>query len=244
MHSCKFPYAVDSSNSQIKFERNFLRQEILSGIKKRYPKYLRHYVNQRMSEIHLLSTHKLASNSRKMNYIELATDLYFFRLETAPSPLDELEKILLHFSTAKQGMLRKSLIHTYKDNVNSFYMCPKLKGPLSFSGDIHIWQWNDCYFLLVSKDRPPKFLSQLDALLCNCLKDGAFVNANKIDKNIQSLFDAVTMAVKSKKSKSIGKVEKNTRNLKWIPEEFKFFKDLCPIFYRNLIEQGILFPKA
>ncbi|MES2525517.1 MAG: tRNA lysidine(34) synthetase TilS [Bdellovibrionota bacterium] len=41
----KIPFREDPTNSDLRFDRNYVRHEIVENISKRFPKYLKHYVN-------------------------------------------------------------------------------------------------------------------------------------------------------------------------------------------------------
>lgn len=46
MKEAKLPYFEDQSNKNTKYERNFVRTELLARVKTRFPSYLKHYVRQ------------------------------------------------------------------------------------------------------------------------------------------------------------------------------------------------------
>ena len=59
----------DSTNSDQRYERNYLRSEVISKIKERYPKYLKHYVQQQK---------KLLMKSQNFEVIESKLGVHLF----------------------------------------------------------------------------------------------------------------------------------------------------------------------
>lgn len=233
LQSNHLDFAEDSSNEDSKFERNFLRKEIIKKISIRYPRYLRHYVNQRMSEI---------TREKNLDFKELiiAKNLYYFSLldnvDDNKEYFNILESILLKHSQAEKGMLRKSLLHFFT-NEHSLMTTDGLRGPLSFSGSLHLWQWNHHFFLWIDKDRPTKELESLDRYLChqlNPLTDdlrSSFLQKKPLKNlaiNQTKLFESLGILVVSS--------QKNPRNF---GKEVKLFKALCPKFYQILAKEGL-----
>lgn len=244
MEVSNFSFAIDSSNGDLKFERNFLRQEVINSLKQRYPNYLRHYVNQRNQE---LAVYK-SENIKRVSVLKINSDLLFFSLIPGESKLNDLEIVLRRFSLAKQGMLRKSLLHIFGTNPSLLDHSNGLKGPMSLSGHLHLWQWNHFYFLSISKIRPEKSLNSLDQLLCAWLlrhnqlatadmfRSGGDAHFSKNDKDIILLFNSLGLSLTLK--------NKNPRNSKQSQSEGKFLKVLCPKFYQAITAHNFLLIKA
>jgi len=69
-------YFEDVSNTDLSFERNFIRQEIIPKIQKKYPNYLKHYVFQanelaRNLNLHLIGKNHSVEIIRKKDYTYL-----------------------------------------------------------------------------------------------------------------------------------------------------------------------------
>jgi tRNA(Ile)-lysidine synthase len=58
----KVKYFDDHSNNDLKFERNYMRHEIIPNIQKRYPNYLKHYVNYANELARDLGLHQIKKN--------------------------------------------------------------------------------------------------------------------------------------------------------------------------------------
>lgn len=233
MEKSNYEFAFDSSNLETKFERNFLRNEVIQKLKTRYPKYLRHYVFQRMAELDLEKDKK-----KKRKVLELAENLYYFSLKkNGENELQSLEEILLFYSRASQGMLRKALWHSFSQK-GATTQTNGLKGPLSFSGDLHLWQWHHHYFLWVNKNRPQKELERLDQLLCEwLLQNNLHLRTTEEKMGINSK-DASTKLL-AKLFESLGIVlENQNKNPRNLAGKTGFMRELCPNFYQSLRDKG------
>lgn len=227
-----FSYAEDSSNNDQKFERNYLRKTIINRIKKRYPKFLRHYVNQRMGEI----ASAKRKNSRSISVLSLAANLHYFSFRSDLDDIEDLEKILLKYSHAEQGMLRKSLRHTFGNKRDSMFKTSGLKGPLSLSGDLHLWQWHHHYFLSISKNRPSKNLETLDQVLVTWLHKHNLHLRTSDHKTIEAefhqvtkLFESLGISIRLKENKFHGHKKK-----------IGFLHQLCPNFCQKVEDLGFV----
>lgn len=227
-----FSFAEDSSNADVKFERNFLRKTIIGKLKKRYPKFLRHYVNQRMAE---LRSEKQVS-SRSLSVVSLTPELHYFSLQETHDGFDSLEKILLKYSNAHQGMLRKSLHHTYGKHGESLFKTAGLKGPISLSGDLHLWQWHHHYFLLISKNRPPKNLEALDQVLVAWLLEHNLHLRTSGKREMKIHFHQVT---KLFESLGIFVSEKGV-NFRADKKKIGFLNQMCPKFCQKSDDLGFV----
>lgn len=226
LKSIEVVHAEDSSNTDTKFERNFLRSEVISAIKKRYPKYLKHFVNQR--------NHELAETNCVLNFtksnpriyeVKIAHDLVYFSVKDESFFQQDLENIFKKYSPVQKGFFNKSLIHFYGKK-NSKLNQPKLKGPLSFSGGLHLWQWKHHFFLWISKTRPNHSLDKLDQLLLSRMSD---IHSSEN-------FSADESASLAKLFESLGIVKiSQLKKQKKITDIPSFFKVLCPKFYHYFL---------
>lgn len=211
----KISFHHDSSNNNEKFERNFLRQNVIASLKIRYPKYLRHYVQQSLIRANRLGV--LRSGTVKhspIKKLQLSENLWFLKLDNASS-IDEILNFLKTHSSIERGYLVKSLVQFYPQKID---LKTPLKGPMSFSGSLHLWQWRDCFFLWHSRQRPTKVLTALDQYL--------ELNVSDIHYSLQKsihLLDIMGLKLENK--------IKNPRSLK---SEVRFFKLICPVFYKEL----------
>lgn len=108
----KIPFLEDSSNSDISYERNFVRNEIIPKIKEKYPNYLEKYVhqmNERAKEtgVHFTSPKNPCDQIQEINGV-IHLDL------TASSK--RIEKALQKLSSKKRGKFRRNII-TMKKNI-------------------------------------------------------------------------------------------------------------------------------
>ncbi len=225
----KISFHQDSSNTNEKFERNFLRQQVIHSIRSRYPKYLRHYVQQSLLRAKRLGV--LRKNPNKLiapkkllpKELVLAKDLWLLKCDPSQNQ-DQIFQSLLNFlkthSSEKRGYFVKSLTHFFPDEIN---LLSSLKGPMSFSGGLHLWQWRNCFFLWHSAIRPSKELVSLDEYLGQNVSDIHF----SLEKPV-FLLEEMGLGLKTK--------SKNPRSLK---EEVRFFKLICPVFYQELQARGL-----
>lgn len=218
----------DSSNQNDKFERNFLRQYVTSALHTRYPKYLNHYVKQstmRAKRLGVLCDKNLRVKNEIFQHhaVGLAENLWFFKLP-ADLSFDESFQALLDFlknhSMEDRGYLVKSLLHFFP---KKFDRNTPLKGPMSFSGSLHLWQWGDCFFLWRTDSRPTKVLEPLDEYLKLNVSDIHF----SLEKPIL-LLDLLGLKLQNQ--------AKNPRSSK---SQIRFFKSICPVFYGELQKRGL-----
>lgn len=65
--SYDLPFITDPTNDEIKFERNFLRHEVITAFKGRHPKYLKHYVYRHNEIARRLGVHLLHKDRTLFN---------------------------------------------------------------------------------------------------------------------------------------------------------------------------------
>ncbi len=209
----------DSSNQNEKFERNFLRKNIISQIAPKYPKYLKHYVarqNQKAIEQNVHIDQKKIET--KMIIKKLAQNLWFFSLEKN-NTIEDLHKILLSKSNVDRGMIHKALGQFFGGKLSLV----QIRGPMSFSGGLHLWQWHHHFFLWKNPIRPESNLAILDNYLQQNI---AHIQALKRNEH----YSLEIMGLEIIKSANF-----HSKYFK----EILAFKKWTPIFYQELVDQDM-----
>lgn len=133
VRSLQLPYYVDSSNTDLNFERNYIRNAIIPLIKSRFPTYLKHYVYRSNDLARKLGVHRVIGQTRLLNIkFSFGTVAFMSDFSTNFTGQDEeLIKIIQSISSSERGVLRtqvKKLIEASKNGK---------MGPLTFSGGIN-----------------------------------------------------------------------------------------------------------
>ncbi len=117
----KLSYQEDKTNQDLSYERNFVRHEIIPKIKKRFPKYLKHYVNQKTELI----------QKTEKTLVEKVEDSIILKVEKdIESYKPEIRRVIHSLSKKKRGSIAGQL-----DKLVQAYRNSK-KGPVSFSGGV------------------------------------------------------------------------------------------------------------
>lgn len=120
------PFMEDSSNSDINFERNYVRNKVIPSIKKRYPSYLKHYVNRmniRAKELGMHYSQQKTIKPKKMTDIKLKRSASY----------REVERAIKDISVSSRGNLSSNilkLISAIESGKSNFVM--------NFSGGVDI----------------------------------------------------------------------------------------------------------
>lgn len=138
------PFVEDNSNTDIQFDRNHLRQNIIPEIKERYPNYLDFYLSRRESFL----SHAYDSSKRTKLELVFKGDMCSIFFTGQKDGLrsfhaDILKEEIIALSKSKRGSLTREmdkLIIAFNDGK---------KGPMQFSGDCFIWL--DRPFLVIYK---------------------------------------------------------------------------------------------
>lgn len=147
------PFLEDPTNKHQRFERNYIREEIVSKIDKRHPMYLKHYVNRQNQMAKSLGVHILRKSSRarieslQSEAMGLIYDASFTNdLEFATRALKEM---ILEFSNVNRGSVSSQIQKAIAASNKGAY------GPLLCSGDVNLYMINGAILVL------PKQSSQL-----------------------------------------------------------------------------------
>lgn len=126
VRSLGLTYYEDETNTHSRFERNFLRQEVIAKMAERYPKYLKHYALRSMNEWEMREQAAHSSYQK----IELGWGTHFIFAENQMPDVAVLEKALKKLSSVERGQLSKELTKLRLAIKNG------KKGPMIFSGGV------------------------------------------------------------------------------------------------------------
>ena len=154
-------YFTDQSNFNVNFERNYLREIVISQLKRKYPKYLKHYA-LRSNEILKLRNKKKVSEIKINEDKSFGIHLYF---EETPS-VTLLSKLIQKVSSKEKGSIRAELVKLTKSLENGG------QGPMDFSGGVKIY-FNRTEMLIIHCDQMKNYLA-LDQHLTQSLIDNRY----------------------------------------------------------------------
>ncbi|EQC44249.1 tRNA(Ile)-lysidine synthetase [Bacteriovorax sp. Seq25_V] len=145
----------DSSNKNLKFERNFVRENLVKKIAKRYPKYLKHYVNsQRELKLMLQSNNAHKKMMVKYRHREWGVIL---EVEGDLQP-DLLKREIFKISSATRGQVSLQIdkfVQNFNKNTN------ETKGPYTFSGGIEVYQFGRAIIIVAKNFEIEPIASQI-----------------------------------------------------------------------------------
>lgn len=118
----------DSSNKNLCYERNYMRQQIVAPLLKRYPKAIKHYVEWAQGQVK-----ELAPTFEGEYFHEKYSFFLFSKKELS---FTELERLKFH--VARLSQKERGQIHEQIQKVNGMIHHGK-KGPLHFSGGVHLY---------------------------------------------------------------------------------------------------------
>jgi tRNA(Ile)-lysidine synthase len=160
----KIPYFQDQTNFDPKYERNFLRLEIIPSLKKRFPKYLKQFA-QRSNELYQKEkVTKQAFVVRKD--ANLGIHILFDELPQA----SDIIKFIKIASEDNRGSLQKEvnkLINSLRGDGS---------GPMDFSGGVKIY-FNRSELLIVNRHQL-NFYKKLDQTIFEIIKNSKITSSN------------------------------------------------------------------
>jgi len=125
------PYINDPTNEQIKYERNFIRNEVISAFKDRHPKYLKHYVYRHNEIARRLGVHQSLKNKSNF-HISLGQDTVLIYNLGSSEDYSGVSRLVLkaikYLNHDSRGSLSKQL-----DNIEQALKNRKV-GPLNLVG--------------------------------------------------------------------------------------------------------------
>jgi tRNA(Ile)-lysidine synthase len=132
----KIPYLEDPTNVDEKFERNYLRHQVIPLIKKRYPHYLKMYASQQNDLSKLLKLSVFPQIEVRKIHFE-SGDLFLSELV----PKNIMIQSVREFSEKHRGELSQAVDRALKAIQN------KKKGPFYFSGNVQAYASGGCLMI-------------------------------------------------------------------------------------------------
>lgn len=133
----------DSSNANLKFERNFVRHKIVKNVKDKFPGYLKHYVAKQLQYKFLLKnsfSKNQFTHKREWGYLIAVTNVHELLSVT------ELKSSLVKLSNVSRGKIStQAQIVVDKFNLNR----GQITGPYDFSGGVKVYHFG--HFLLITR---------------------------------------------------------------------------------------------
>ena len=143
-------YLEDSSNKNIKFERNYMRNSIINSLEVRYPKFLKHYVSQANELANLLDISAFNSSEKPNCYIDKFGGVNLLQLKGAGDFFG-------------QGLFIKSIIHKYFPNARGslqntidqiiLAQSSGKNGPHNITNDIQVYYYHGIIQILDKSSR-------------------------------------------------------------------------------------------
>lgn len=212
--SLQLTWAEDSSNRNIRFERNFFRAALTETIRKRYPQYLSHYVSRQNQLALELKCHRsLFLNNVKEN--KKGESKLYERREPSGAVVLKSRDFTFHkaqikewihfFSKAHRGEIDREvdkLIEAHK-KMKEDPREAKIKGPLSFSGGVKAYLLDD--YLLICHDLHLDYYQQCDEHLVRLLEREEFhaqITSGVHHRNKKVFFPYLTFLERGQKNKS------------------------------------------
>jgi len=190
-NALKLSWSEDSSNRDIRFERNFFRASLTQIISKRYPQYLYHYVarqNQLAMQLKLHRKFFIKNSPAKAPIYEMRepSGAVVLRSRDFSVHKNHIKEWIHFFSKSHRGEIDREvdkLILSHK-NITSDPKALKMKGPQSFSGGVKIFILD--HYILICNDLHLDYYLHCDEHLLQILEksgiseitDGVFLKQN------------------------------------------------------------------
>lgn len=151
----KIIYREDPTNQDVRFDRNFVREKIVPMIRKRYPKFLKHYVNHAnyMAVIlHLNITNRINGNQIHV-YDQGAI------IQGSQFSQYQVQELLHSYSRGERGEISAQIQKMFKAIDNG------KKGPFHFSGGTEVYHTQN--LLMIYQQR----MRNYDEIVAKILRD-------------------------------------------------------------------------
>jgi tRNA(Ile)-lysidine synthase len=144
------PFIEDPTNESTKYERNFIRNEVIGTFKHRYPKYLKHYVHRHNEIARRLGMHLIKKN--KTDYqISLGSNSVLIYSLANVNDYSGLEGLVLeglkHLNPDSRGSVARQLENVVKGMGNGKV------GPISLTNSVQLYMDHNLVFMTKARER-------------------------------------------------------------------------------------------
>lgn len=174
----KIPFREDPTNSDLKFDRNFVRHEVVTKISQRFPQYLKHYVS-------LSNQASLAMDNNIMKKGSL-TDVFSYKdgavLIGQKFDTVQIQELMHRYSSADRGEL-VSPIGRMLDAIRN-----GKKGPFQFSGGLEAYHTHTLLMIYPKgfKNSDQSIARVLETLSHETLEKIATFNRSELETSFQN----------------------------------------------------------
>lgn len=176
----KIIYREDPTNNDVTYDRNFLREEFIPLIKKRYPKYLKHYVNH--SNYMAVILHLNITNRVNANQIHVYKQGAL--IQGPQFSQHQVQELLHSFSRSERGEISSQILKMFKAIDNG------KKGPFHFSGGTEIYSSHN---LLMIYQQKMKNHDQVIAKVLEGISDEELMNLPEFNrKDLERAWENLT----------------------------------------------------
>jgi tRNA(Ile)-lysidine synthase len=152
----QIPHYEDSSNNDLRFERNYLRHEVIKKLQLRFPNYLKHYV--RRQEALLALYHNSKQRSAGQHSIKVGEQSHLLVFKAKDSSFQK--KNLLTLELKKLSKYERGSWSEQLDKFLRLLDSPHPKGPLMMSGGLYLYSLG-LNHALISKTKLESSLKEL-----------------------------------------------------------------------------------
>lgn len=180
------PYLNDPTNRENGHDRNYLRNEVIPDLAKRYPKYLRNYVfrsNQLARELKLHAGSRGPLNAHLLGNWGAVIYRRDFELDLSGAET-LLTDAICSFSTSGRGVLQKQISKMIGGSLSGS------KGPFTLSGGVKGYSYPG--MIIICGPEGPDYLALLDKQMVKYLKKVKATQIPRVDLNqfSTSLYEA------------------------------------------------------
>lgn len=204
----EIPYLDDPTNDNSSHERNYIRNVIVQGIKKKHPQYLKHYVNQKTELSEKLALSALKQDTCNFNIQFNDNYVYYYSISESVTSISKEQIIegLNHLNPNGRSNLAKQII-----NIQNSLLTSKV-GPISLGSGIKVYIDFNCLLMTRSEGSNNKEYQSINKLM-NYNEYKEYLLNHHLTSNPHENFPYLVDAGKKFKFRSF-KVSYNVDNVK------------------------------
>lgn len=156
------PYCDDQSNRNLQHDRNYLRQKVIPLLKKRFPRYLEHFMARGKKMALALGRWRAVQQGQLMDYPHFLGGAILATTDNFLGAPDKIRQLVVHYSLAQRGEIYRQIEKLIAATVHG------RRGPLVFSGGVQAYIFPRLIVFVPRQQQ--KVWSLADHLLCQKLQ--------------------------------------------------------------------------